>query len=136
MKIILDSNAVLASIAKKSPYRPIFDAFLEEKYTLVISNEVLNEYLEVLTRYSTGTVANNIAELILVKDNVFKSEAYFCWNLITADHDDNKFVDLYVATNSDYIVTNDSHFNVLKKISFPRVNVVDIDAFLKIVEGL
>jgi len=34
-----------------------------------------------------------------------------------------------ISANAKIIVTNDKHFNVLKKIDFPKVNVVDIDAF-------
>jgi predicted nucleic acid-binding protein len=58
---------------------------------------------------------------------------YFKWGLITADTDDNKFVDCALNAGADVIVTNDKHFNVLKNIDFPKINVIDIDAFKKIV---
>lgn len=48
MKIVLDTNSLLVSIPKKSPYRPIFDAIIEGKLTLLISNEILMEYVEKL----------------------------------------------------------------------------------------
>jgi len=51
------------------------------------------------------------------------------WNLITADPDDNKFVDCAVSANATYLVTNDRHFNVLRGIDFPIINVIDIDTF-------
>ncbi|MDR1951266.1 MAG: PIN domain-containing protein, partial [Bacteroidales bacterium] len=51
------------------------------------------------------------------------------WNLITVDTDDNKFVDCALNAGADYIVTNDRHFNVLKDIEFPKINVIDIDTF-------
>lgn len=57
---------------------------------------------------------------------------YFFWNLITSDPDDNKFVDCAVAANADFIVTNDRHFKVLKKIPFPAVRVISADDFLEI----
>ena len=34
--------------------------------------------------------------------------------LINADPDDNKFFDIAVAANADYLVTNDAHFNMVK----------------------
>jgi uncharacterized protein len=136
MRIVLDSNVMLVSIPKNSPYCAVYDSFLNEKYSLSISNEVLTEYIEVLVRFSTGTIANNIAEAILSKPNVIKADTYYRWNLITADTDDNKFVDLAIATNSDYIVTNDSHFTSLKDIDFPKVNVIDLDQFLEIIKNL
>ena len=38
-----------------------------------------------------------------------------------------------IAAGADYIVTNDKHFNVLKDIDFPKVNVIDIDTFKQII---
>ena len=53
--------------------------------------------------------------------------------MIEADPDDNKFVDCAIAANAQFIVTNDHHYNVLHQIDFPKVNVINIDAFLNLV---
>jgi predicted nucleic acid-binding protein len=58
---------------------------------------------------------------------------YFKWNLISDDPDDNKFVDCAINAGADYIVTNDKHFNILKDIDFPKINIIDIDTFKKII---
>ena len=58
---------------------------------------------------------------------------YFRWNLITSDPDDNKFVDCALNAGANYIVTNDKHFNRLKKVDIPNINIVDIDTFKKII---
>ena len=50
-------------------------------------------------------------------------------NLITVDPDDNKFVDCAISANAHYIVTNDHHYDVLKDIDFPKVNIVNIQQF-------
>ncbi|MBU6341467.1 MAG: PIN domain-containing protein [Bacteroidetes bacterium] len=47
------------------------------------------------------------------------------------DPDDNKFVDCAIAGQAKYIVTEDRHFNILKKIPFPKVLVLNTDAFKK-----
>lgn len=136
MKIVLDSNALLVSIPKNSPYRPIFDSFLTEKFSLCLSNEVLSEYIEVISRYANEKVAINIGELLASKSNCIKSEIYYRWNLIIVDKDDNKFVDLAIASDADYIVTNDSHFNSLKEVFFPKVKVITIEDFLQVVKTI
>jgi uncharacterized protein len=136
VKVVLESNALLVSISKKSFYRPIFDAFLENKYLLAISNEVLTEYAEVLTRFASSTVADNITELLATKDNPIKTEISYHWRIINADLDDNKFVDLSVASNADYIVTNDAHFEILKGIPFPKVKTIHIQEFLELVRQM
>jgi len=49
--------------------------------------------------------------------------------MITQDPDDNKFVDCAIAGNATYIVSNDSHFDVLKQIDFPKLVVKNIQEF-------
>ncbi|MCB0562358.1 MAG: PIN domain-containing protein, partial [Phaeodactylibacter sp.] len=58
--------------------------------------------------------------------NVELVTRYYKWNLIAEDPDDNKFVDCAVASNATFIVTHDRHFNVLKKVDFPKVEVIDV----------
>ena len=49
--------------------------------------------------------------------------------LIEQDKDDNKFVDCAIASNAEYIVTNDKHFDILKAISWPQISVVALQEF-------
>lgn len=48
MRIVLDINVLLISLPVHSPYRPIFDAIKQGKFTLLITNEILMEYEEKL----------------------------------------------------------------------------------------
>ena len=56
---------------------------------------------------------------------------YFHWNLITADPDDNKFVDCAFAANASYIVSDDSLFDVLRDITFPQLLVLRLREFIE-----
>jgi putative PIN family toxin of toxin-antitoxin system len=131
MRIVLDTNVLLISISTKSRYRPIFDALLDGKYELAVSNEILSEYMEVIERKANTAVAVNIAEVLLNCENVVRTEIYFAWGLIKEDEDDNKFVDCAIAANAKYIVSNDRHFRMLKDVEFPKVDVIGIDGFLE-----
>jgi putative PIN family toxin of toxin-antitoxin system len=93
MKIVMDTNVLLMSIPKKSPYRKIFDGLIEGEYELVISNEILSEYLEILERKTNELVAKNIGEFLINSRSVQKIDIFYRWNLIEIDPDDNKFVD-------------------------------------------
>jgi uncharacterized protein len=64
-------------------------------------------------------------------ENVEYLEPYYKWQLIEADKDDNKFVDCAISGNALFIVSNDKHFNILKEIDFPKVEVVKVDDFMK-----
>jgi len=130
MRVVLDTNILLVSIAKKSRYRIIFDSLIAKKFYLVISNEVLSEYTEIIAQKTNATVANNIAEMLLTLSNVQKQDVYYKWRLINADEDDNKFVDCAIAGNVDYLISNDKHFNELKDIEFPKLLVLTIDDFM------
>jgi len=132
MRIVLDTNVLLVSIPRNSRYRIIFDKFLAKQYTLVISNDILAEYAEIIAQKANSIVSTNIVEMLMSARNVEKQDIFFKWQLIEIDKDDNKFVDCAIAGNSDYIVTNDRHFNVLKSIGFPPINVITIDEFVEI----
>jgi len=132
--VVLDTNVLLVSLPKKSVYRPIFDALLNGNFNLALSNDILSEYTEIIEQKANAIVASNIAEMLLSLDNLTKVDVYFEWNLIENDADDNKYADTAIAASADFIVTNDQHFKILKSIDFPKVNVIDINKFLKMIQ--
>jgi len=128
--IVLDTNCLIACIGFGSAYRSVWDSFLNNKFFLCISNEILTEYEEVLSRKTSKEVANNIIEIIINRKNTVFINPTYRFNLISIDPDDNKFVDCAIIANADYIVSNDSHFDVLKNVGFPKVNVISIRDFV------
>ena len=44
MRVVLDSNILLVAIGKKSKYKPIWTAFIDGKYQLIVSDDVVYEY--------------------------------------------------------------------------------------------
>lgn len=120
------------SIAKKSRYRVIFDNLLANKFNLIISNDILSEYTEIIAQKANVNVANNISEMLLALSNVQKQDVFYKWNLVEIDKDDNKFVDCAIAGNADYLVSNDKHFNCLKEIEFPRLSLLTIGEFIEL----
>jgi putative PIN family toxin of toxin-antitoxin system len=129
--IVLDTNCLLSCIATKSKYHNVWTAFLREDFRLCVSNEIISEYEEVITQKTSPTFADMIIQIMLNSENVVFAHPTFRFNLISADPDDNKFVDCAIVTNADYIVSQDKHFNILKTIDFPKVSVINIDTFSK-----
>jgi len=136
MKVVLDTNCLLVVLPEKSPYRCILDALYRGKFGLFYSTEILQEYEEILLRHHSARTVSLIMEMLLKLPNAVPNIPYYRWNLISADPDDNKFVDCALNAGADFIVSNDKHFNVLKEIDFPKINVVDIDTFKKIITAL
>ncbi len=132
MKVILDTNVLLVAIGKHSKHRWLFDGFLNKRFNLLISNEILEEYAEIIANRADEFVSNSIISLLLNSENVTKVDIYFHWQLIVNDPDDNKFVDCAVSGVVDYLVTEDHHFNLLKSTEFPSIKVVSIAEFQEI----
>lgn len=87
--VVIDTNCLLQIIPLHSPYRPIWDAFLAGHFDLCVTNDILEEYQEILAQQITPTIAENVVLLILNQKNVQLVDPYFRMGLITADSDDN-----------------------------------------------
>ena len=132
-RIVLDTNCLLASISKKGKYYSIWRAIVEGKITLCVTNDILYEYREILEQQLNETIADSVLALLVNLPNVEIVSPSFFFRLIEADPDDNKFVDCAIAANAQFIVSNDHHFNELKEIDFPKVEVVSLNEFLKMI---
>ena len=55
---------------------------------------------------------------------------------ISIDADDNKFVDCAIASDTNYLVTNDKHFDILQSIEFPKVETITARDFLSILKSI
>ena len=129
-QVVIDTNCLVQMISVHSPYRPAWQAFREGQYTLCVSNDILNEYNEILGRVANTAVAHNIVNAIVRSPYTRMLDPHFHFGLIEQDPDDNKFVDCAIAANARYIVTEDHHFDVLKRCDFPKVDIIKLDAFL------
>ena len=136
MKIVLDTNCLINVIMPGSHNNGIWQAFRAFKYTLCVTNEILFEYHEILAKRYNTLIANTVLKELMESPNVERINPTFRFCLITADPDDNKFVDCAVIAGATYIVSNDKHFNELKKYEFPKVEVRNMSEFLNIAKAL
>ncbi|MBK6976809.1 MAG: putative toxin-antitoxin system toxin component, PIN family [Cytophagaceae bacterium] len=132
MKIVIDTNILLVSISDRSPYHIIFKNFIDGKFQLCVTTDILSEYEEIIGRLINQITADAVLKAIENSPNTILIEKFFRFDLIKADADDNKFVDCAIASNADFIVTNDRHFQALTSIPFPRVNILKIDDFINL----
>lgn len=134
MNIVLDTNCLLMSLSRRSSYYPVWREFVNGKYTLCITNEILAEYEEILTQKVGQEIASNVIKAILDLPNTKMVQVYYHLHLITTDPDDDKFVDCAFKANARYIVTEDHHYDILKQTPFPYINVIDIDEFIRVLQ--
>ena len=128
--VVLDTNALIQTLPSRSRYHKIWTDFLEGRYCMCVSNEILSEYEEILSVHASPEVAQNVVNAIARHPLTIYRESYFRFHLLAdVDKDDDKFVDCAITAGADYIVTEDSHFDRLKQIPFPQLNVLTLDEF-------
>ena len=133
-RVVLDTNCLLASLSSKSENFKVWTDFQEGKFVLCVSNEILEEYQEIIAEKATPNIARNVIRAIVESDNVEFIDPHFHVYAIFADPDDNKFVDCAFAANAAFIVSEDSHFDALKTLAFPKILVLKLKAFLEFLQ--
>lgn len=129
MRVVLDTNILLVSFSKKSPFYWIWKSLLENKLILCVTTDILLEYEEIITRHTNAETAAAVLDAITDLPNIQFITKYIFWELISEDPDDNKFVDCAIAARAKYLVSEDKHFRKLKDIDFPKVEVIGIEEF-------
>lgn len=132
-RLVLDTNSLIQCIARRSRYHAIWLSFLNGRNELCVSNEILEEYEEILERKASHEFAMLAINVILNNPHTVFITPYFHFNLITADPDDNKFVDCAIAGNAKCIVTEDRHYDVLRQFDFPQVEIIRLDELIHII---
>lgn len=128
-RFVIDTNVLLVAISSKSQYHWIFQKLIHQKFAISITTDIISEYEEIISKKYSIDVSRNVIRTLLLLPNVIQSNVYYNWNLIQNDSDDNKFVDCAIASNAIAIITHDKHFNILKHIKFPPVNIMNISQF-------
>jgi putative PIN family toxin of toxin-antitoxin system len=131
-KFVIDTNVLVSALSSKSVLHWLIRLILEEKISLYVTDEILLEYEEVLKRKYSVTVADNFLIALKELPNVNFVKIYYHWALLK-DADDNKFSDCYIAANANHLITNDSHFTILKSLEFPRINIYTVEELRSII---
>lgn len=129
-RLVLDTNCLIQIVSPRSKYHALWNTFVCGENTLCVSNEIIEEYVEIMQKLIGYTTAEYVVKTILNSRFTEMITPYFKFNLIEADKDDNKFVDCAIAAHAKCIVTNDHHYDVLKTIPFPKVEVINLIDFI------
>ena len=111
-KVVIDTNVVVSSLIQRSyPHHIIYDLFVDDKFQLCVSDELLAEYYEVLSRpkFSKFPDFFVLAEILLA-DIASKAKKYqptIKLDLIS-DKDDNMILELAETCQADFIITGNT----------------------------
>lgn len=130
-RIVLDTNCLIQSISPRSPYRRVWDSFFDGTNLLCVTTSILEEYEEILCTLTNEDTAKYIIDAIVSNPYTRFITVYFDFNLINEDPDDNKFVDCAITAGARYIVTEDHHYDIIKRHGLPGLDIIGLDDFLK-----
>lgn len=131
-RVVLDTN-IFVSMALGGHVGKINDEWRAGKFILVVSEDIVSEYLEVLQRpklrlksRSIATIVNRVyrkAEFVAPEEKIF---------VVLADTTDNKFIEAAIKANTDYIVSGDKHLLDLKE--YKSIPIITAREFIGILE--
>ena len=129
IRVVIDTN-VMVSAYLGGRLETIIVAWIEGKFVLTVSNQIVNEYINVLSRPKfkiARAELDDFAALILSKaEFVVPGESI---RVVEADPSDNKFLEAAVTGQADYIVSGDKHLRDLKE--FRGIAILTPSAFLE-----
>lgn len=112
LKIVIDTNVLVSALIQRSyPYLIIQTVFKSNHLQICVSQQLLDEYYEVLSRPKFSKFADFYfnAKLLLVdiEKSALLYEPILKLNLIS-DKDDNMIIELADECLADYIITENS----------------------------
>ena len=111
-KVVIDTNVIVSALIQRSyPNLIISQLFIDQKFQLCVSDELLSEYYEVLTRPKFSRFHDFFirAELLLVEIEA-KAIKYFPTIKLEliSDVDDNMILELADECLADYVITGNT----------------------------
>jgi putative PIN family toxin of toxin-antitoxin system len=129
MRVVIDTNVILSAVLGGT-LKAILDHWQNERFILVVTDEIVREYLDVLQRPKfglRGDVIDNIATFVFqFAEFVVPIEHV---QVVKADPKDDKFLDAVMVGKVDVLVSGDKHLLDLKE--YVGVPIITPREFLK-----
>lgn len=139
MIVCIDTNTLIQGRIPGHRCFSILEAVVFGRIIWAVSNRILMEYQEIVSRTSGLGAWLDLARLMelieLTSRNLVRISPHFQFNVISADPDDNAFTDCAIAANADYSITEDAHFLLLANAGY-RPQPVTPAAFIERYGGL
>jgi len=114
MRVVLDTNIFISAVLG-GRLGVIVDEWRAKRFTLIVSEAIVHEYLDVIQRPKFKISAEEIADVI---DYLLKTVEFVtpleAITAIEADPSDNKFLEAALEGQAVYIVSGDNHLLDLK----------------------
>jgi predicted nucleic acid-binding protein len=82
LRVVIDTNVFVEALSRTNPYHAIYRGLLQGKFLVCLSNEVLLEYEEVLTRSQRSEVVQDFLKFLMESPFILAVSPTFRFNLI------------------------------------------------------
>ena len=108
-RIVLDTNILVSALIGNSyPKQILFEYVLENKFVICVSEVVLDEYRDVLSRPKFRKFSNFVEKANDLLDSIEKIAEYYQPTITInriSDDADNRFLELALTAQAQYIIT-------------------------------
>jgi putative PIN family toxin of toxin-antitoxin system len=129
MKVVIDTNIFVSSFFGGKP-KKIIDLWKTGKLTLCLSNDILDEYVQVLQRLGLENEIEleELLGLFAKGINILFTKKTPNLRLIKDDPGDDKFVECAVALQAEYIITGDRALKAIEE--YLEIKILSAHDFL------
>ena len=130
MQVIVDTNVLISAVFFGGKPGQILEAWQQKKIELVISTEILAEYVDVLHRLSAKYPKVYVSQIItLITSFGFIVEARHLNKQVSEDPDDDKFIAAALEISSSVIITGDMH--LLDVSGYAGIEMIEPSVFIE-----
>ncbi len=132
MKIVLDSNIIVAAYAGRGLCNSLFELCLD-RHSILISDFIINEVKRTLHNKLKMPLPNVQILIDYLKEFCILSTYNKITDNICRDKNDNDIISLAVSNNADYLITGDNDLLVLKK--YNKIKIISPRDFWVLSKG-
>lgn len=131
-RIVLDTNVLISSLIKRGKSRELTNKIAKNRLTLVLSQEILSEFIEVMDRdkfrkYATKSEVKKFTSFLLQTAEVVKIKSNF--RVVKEDPKDDVVLNTAFDGRAEYIASGDEHLLKLKR--FKGVKILSVAEMLE-----
>ncbi len=124
--IILDTNVVVSALISKNspPSRIVDELVLNRKVELCTSDDIMAEYIEVLSREKFARYSDFKSRAQLLLNRLYEISAKFTPTTridIITDEGDNRFLELALAAQPGFLITGNTNDFTMQAIGSTRI---------------
>jgi len=129
LKVVIDTNVFVSSFFGGNP-KKIIDLWKEEKITLCLSGEILEEYVDVLNTLGLENEEElkELLSLFAKGFNIVFTSFTPELKIVKDDPEDDKFIECAVACGAQAIITGDKTLEKIQK--YKEIKILNPRKFL------